>query len=64
MLAQLNDLGKERAIYYLSKRMLDYETKYVMILLNIGLGYSDIETLHDGVFSALDIPSRSFEIFV
>ena len=25
MLAQLDDLGKERAIYYLSKRMLEYE---------------------------------------
>ncbi|KAJ9678147.1 hypothetical protein PVL29_022899 [Vitis rotundifolia] len=31
MLAQLDDLGKEQAIYYLSKRMLDYETRYVMI---------------------------------
>ncbi|WKA03228.1 hypothetical protein VitviT2T_021350 [Vitis vinifera] len=31
MLAQLNDSGNERAIYYLSKRMLDYETRYVMI---------------------------------
>ena len=31
MLAQLNDSGKEKAIYYLSKRMLDYETRYVMI---------------------------------
>ncbi|KAL6314891.1 hypothetical protein AAG906_029108 [Vitis piasezkii] len=31
MLAQLNDSGKERSIYYLSKRMLDYETRYVMI---------------------------------
>ena len=31
MLAQLDGLGKERAIYYLSKRMLDYETRYVMI---------------------------------
>ena len=30
MLAQLDDSGKERAIYYLSK-MLDYETRYVMI---------------------------------
>ena len=43
MLAQLNDSGNKRAIYYLSKRMLDYETKYVMILLNIGLGYSNID---------------------
>ena len=31
MLAQLDDSGKGRAIYYLSKRMLDYETRYVMI---------------------------------
>ncbi|RVW94945.1 Retrovirus-related Pol polyprotein from transposon 17.6 [Vitis vinifera] len=31
MLAQIDDLGKERAIYYLSKRMLEYEVKYVMI---------------------------------
>ncbi|KAL6323594.1 hypothetical protein AAG906_039185 [Vitis piasezkii] len=31
MLAQLDDLGKERAIYYLSKRMLEYEMRYVMI---------------------------------
>ncbi|RVW71176.1 Transposon Ty3-G Gag-Pol polyprotein [Vitis vinifera] len=31
MLAQLDDSGKDRAIYYLSKRMLDYETTYVMI---------------------------------
>ncbi|RVW62652.1 Gypsy retrotransposon integrase-like protein 1 [Vitis vinifera] len=31
MLAQLDDLGKERAIYYLSKRMLESECKYIMI---------------------------------
>ena len=31
MLAQLDDSGKERAIYYLSKRILDYEMRYVMI---------------------------------
>ena len=31
MLAQLDDSSKEQAIYYLSKRMLDYETRYVMI---------------------------------
>ena len=31
MLTQLDDLGNERAIYYLSKRMLEYEMKYVMI---------------------------------
>ena len=31
MLAQLNDSGKELAIYYLSKRMLEYECKYIMI---------------------------------
>ena len=31
MLAQLDDSGKERAIYYLSKRMLEYETRYIII---------------------------------
>ena len=31
MLAQLDDSCEERAIYYLSKRMLDYEMRYVMI---------------------------------
>ena len=31
MLAQLDDSGKERAIYYLSKRMLEYECEYIMI---------------------------------
>ena len=31
MLTQLDDLGKERAIYYLSKRILEYECKYIMI---------------------------------
>ena len=31
MLALLDDLGKKRAIYYLSKMMIDYETRYVMI---------------------------------
>ena len=31
MLAQLNDSGKEQAIYYLSKRMLEYDCKYIMI---------------------------------
>ena len=31
MLAQLDDMGKERAINYLSKRMLQYECRYIMI---------------------------------
>ena len=31
MLAQLDDSGKERAIYYLSKRMLKYKCRYIMI---------------------------------
>ena len=31
MLAHLDDSSRERAIYYLSKRMLEYETRYVMI---------------------------------
>ncbi|XP_034689099.1 uncharacterized protein LOC117916968 [Vitis riparia] len=31
LLARLDDLGKERAIYYLSKRMLEFEMRYFMI---------------------------------
>ena len=31
MLAQLDDLGKKRSIYDLSKRMLEYECRYIMI---------------------------------
>ena len=31
MLALLDNLGKERAIYYLSKKMLEYECRYIMI---------------------------------
>ena len=31
MLTQLDDLGKKRAIYYPSKRMHEYECKYIMI---------------------------------
>ena len=31
MLAQLDDSDREQAIYYLSKRMLEYETRYIMI---------------------------------
>ena len=31
MLAQLDDSGKEQAIYYLSKRILEYECIYIMI---------------------------------
>ena len=31
MLAELDDSGREQAIYYLSKRMLEYETRYIMI---------------------------------
>ena len=31
MLAQLDDSVKERAIYYMRKRMLEYEMRYIMI---------------------------------
>ncbi|RVW78074.1 hypothetical protein CK203_059659 [Vitis vinifera] len=54
----------EQIIWQLWK---DYEKRCVMIKrfdFDIGLGYSETETLHCRVFSALDIPSRSFEIFV
>ena len=30
MLAQLDDSNRERVIYYLSQRMLEYETRYIM----------------------------------
>ena len=33
-------------------------------MFGIGLGYSKIETLHDRVFSALDILFRSSKIFI
>ncbi|KAL6321646.1 hypothetical protein AAG906_025478 [Vitis piasezkii] len=36
MLAQLDDSGKDRAIYYLSKRMLDYETRYLFDDRSVG----------------------------
>ncbi|WKA01343.1 hypothetical protein VitviT2T_019627 [Vitis vinifera] len=50
MLAQIDESGKERAIYYLSKRMLEYEMRYVMIerlclgdhiLRSVRLGFLD-----------------------
>ena len=31
MLAQHDDLGKEQTIYYLNKRLLEYECRYIMI---------------------------------
>ena len=31
MIAQLDDSGKERVVYYLSKRMLEYKCRYIMI---------------------------------
>ena len=31
MLAQLDDSVKKQAIYYLRKRMLEYEMRYIMI---------------------------------
>ena len=31
MISQLDDLGKQRAIYYLSKRMLEYVCRYITI---------------------------------
>ena len=31
MLAQFDDSGREQAIYHLSKRMLEYEMRYVVI---------------------------------
>jgi len=31
MLAQKDNIGKERAIYYISKTLIDYETRYTPI---------------------------------
>ena len=67
ILAQLDDSRKQRAIYYLSKRMLEYEVKYVMIerlCLAFILGYQEIKALHDRVFSAFDIPPRSVQVLI
>ena len=47
MLAQLNDLGKERASYYLSKRMLEYDCRYIMIeRLCLALGWTSRRLIH------------------
>ena len=49
MLAKLDDLGKERAIYYQSKRMLEYECRYIMIeRLCLALVYATRRLRHYG----------------
>ena len=66
MLAQLDDLGNERVIYYLSKRILEYEMRCYdgAPFLGTSLGYHEIEALHDRVFSAFDISLRPVEILI
>ncbi|RVW75440.1 hypothetical protein CK203_060529 [Vitis vinifera] len=47
ILAQLDDSRNERAIYYLSKRMLEYEMRYVMIKrLYLSLGWATRRLRH------------------
>ncbi|RVW11728.1 Retrovirus-related Pol polyprotein from transposon 17.6 [Vitis vinifera] len=64
MLAQLDDSGKERAIYYLSKRMLEYEMRYVMIeRMCLALVWVTRRLRHYMIeyFCVLDFSVRSFE---
>ena len=47
MLAQLDDSGKDRTIYYLSKRTLKYECRYIMIeCLCLALGWATRRLRH------------------
>lgn len=59
------DRRKERAIYYLSKKMTDYETWYTgENLLGFGLGNAEIEALHavlTGTFNSSHGPQNLFE---
>ena len=72
MLAQLDDSGKERAIYYLSKRMLEYEYKYIMIeRLYLALVWATRRLRHYVIEYSILLVSRcdsvgfgSIEIFV
>ena len=72
MLAQLDDSGKERAIYYLSKRMLEYECKYIMIeRLYLALVWATRRLRHYVIEYSILLVSRSdsvgfrsIEIFV
>ena len=59
MLAQLDDSGKERAIYYLSKRMLECETRYIMIeLLYLALVWATWRLIHYMTKYSMQLVSR------
>ena len=59
MLAQLDDLGKEQTIYYLSKRMLEYECKYIMIeCLCIALVWDTMRLRHYVIEYSILLVSR------
>ena len=59
MLAQLDDSGKERANYYLSKRMPEYECKYLMIeRLCLALVWATIRLRHSVTEYSILLVSR------
>ncbi|RVW80840.1 Transposon Ty3-I Gag-Pol polyprotein [Vitis vinifera] len=60
MLAQLDDSGKERAIYYLSKRMLEYEMRYVMIERLCLARSLSLITISEGRSVNDDFPNEEF----
>ena len=66
MLAQLYDLRKERAIYYLSKRMLEYEFRYIMIeRLYLALVMANMRLKHyDRVFHTFGVTFGYVEVSV
>ena len=54
MLAQDSDKKVEKAIYYLSKKMQLYKTRYTLLekgLFSLGLGYQEIKALPISTFS-------------
>ena len=59
MLAQLDDSGRERTIYYLSKRMLVYEKRYIMIeRLDLALVWATQRLRHYMTEYSLQLVSR------
>ena len=59
MLDQLDDSGKERAIYYLSKRILEYEYIYIMIeCLYLALVWATMRLRHYVIEYSILLVSR------
>ena len=59
MIAQLDDFGRERAIYYLSKRMLEYETRYIMIeRFCLALVWTTLRLRHYMIENSVQLVSR------